>query len=1295
MTQFLLPPGFRATDDDDNPLSGGYYRFYAGGTTTPKAVYSDAALTSSLGTTVNLNSAGEPVTGSNVQTMIYLNTGTYRVRLYDADDTIILDQDGIPGSEEEAAVSTTGLPIIPVDSKTGAYTVVVGDRSSLINCNPTGGSFTVTLPSAVTVGDNFVVGFRHNGTANQVSIVSTSSQTIRGAKNVTSYALINQGDTAWFISDGSDWIIASRAQKAPAIYRVLDSLAAPPVSPAAGAMYRIDGTPTGQWSTLGFADEDLAEADGNGSWIRHTPESGWIVFDVDVEEFLKFTEGQWGPLLVSPEPSTLATAVFEHQLSANTVGGTASAAAWTKRTLNTSVQNDIDGCSLSSSQVTLRPGKYAIDAWQSFYNTRTTLSRLSVISGTATPTLTESAVHHFQVTDGGLAGGIAEMAGTIFHSVIMTVTVEAVIEIQYYVGSSNGTSDLGLPKNNAAVERYALVRIVDLSAQQGPQGDEGDPGADGRDAAYAYQFNTATSGDPGTGKILVNNATPASVTQISVHQTDANSAVLTAVIASWDDSTSTTSKARIRFHKEGAPANFFEFLITGTGTDVGDYWTFPVSYVSHGGAISNGNDIAVLVIQNGDIGDPGTTVPDISGLTEDTANDDESDFLIEYDTSAAGHKKVLPKNIGFTPAGGTRRSLQSKLREWVTPEDFGGYSWAATVLAAAASDCVLLRGGAMTAAVAAADFDDLCEILPKLLIAPGSSLAVTVGAGVVDCEEPILLVGTELDAVTINGATPIAVTISGVNGVSSSVFNVTHWDSVARDLNYHEVEYNVNTVTGVAVGQFLIVETTSTATDHELHRGAWEIIDVDSGNSRITVLHTGHTAPPSASFTGTGAVLPTVIRFLDGTAKGFTALQAEDGAALGEIDDIAFVGTGRPVVDGDRGPSGYDVPGGNSGVTGIIARDNGTLEFGSRFVASGFSGTNAGANRSGSIVTTGYSCNAARNGWLAAVASSVQAQAAVAAGNLIDGFIAQDTSYNFCSSSRAVGNHRHGYISSNNSSLNASSTISKGNRGDGHNCLLSAANVISAEASGNGGSGLSGTNGSNVRGTGYTATDNTGDGISLDGGSSGEFSNCDVHSNSGTDIEATGGSLLSIISHETANSPTYSQTLDVVAADGSLIRSTSARAGVHRFILAASAVASTHTGNTTETTLATVVIPADILQLNGQLHIRSWWSAAANNANVKTTRVKFGGTVFSNPVLTSLRSLSYFTTIMNRNSASSQFGGSPTTVATGLGSSTAVFATGAIDTSSAQNLTFTIELANGSDSVTLEAYEVEVVLPPS
>ncbi|NVP29410.1 hypothetical protein, partial [Vibrio cholerae] len=73
---------------------------------------------------------------------------------------------------------------------------------------------------------------------------------------------------------------------------------------------------------------------------------------------------------------------------------------------------------------------------------------------------------------------------------------------------------------------------------QGPTGAQGTQGADGLDAAYPYQWSTSTSGDPGSGKIAGNNATIASITQIAISETDSAGGSMAAVIATWDDSTS-------------------------------------------------------------------------------------------------------------------------------------------------------------------------------------------------------------------------------------------------------------------------------------------------------------------------------------------------------------------------------------------------------------------------------------------------------------------------------------------------------------------------------------------------------------------------------------------------------------------------------------------------------------------------------------------------------------------------------------------------------------------------------------
>jgi hypothetical protein len=658
MTAPFLPPGFRGSDSDINPLANGYIRFYAAQTTTPKAVYSDADLSTSLGTSVALNSAGAPVSGSNVPVLVYPGIGDYKLRYYSKVgvsedpnvDTLIFEFDDYPGGVAEVEESTTGLPTIPVDSKTTAYTVVTGDRGNLINANPTGGSFAITLPSAVTVGDDFLVGFRHNGTANAVTIVATGSQVIRFQGNRAAFSLVGQGETLWLVSDGSDWIACGYVppfRKATDPYFIVaDRLTAPPASPDAGARYLINGTPTGAWSTLGFADEDIAEADGNGSWIKHTPAEGWLAFDADEKISLIFKDGAWENFTVDPGTSILGTLHVQDHKSSGTEGGTPAVATWTTSVLNTSVTNAITGSSLAANTVTLPAGTYEVFAEKSFDQTE--LTRLRWKTADDDSIIIYSVQHMLGTDDGGGEFRSADGGAVALHG-RFTIAVETDFVLQYWAESATGSTEgLGVPASiSSTVEVYASVLIKDLSALQGPKGDEGDPGADGLDGVYAYQFNTATSGDPGTGKILLNNATPASVTELNVHQTDANAAVLTAVIATWDNSTSTTSKARLRFVKAGSSENFFEFLITGAGTDEGDYWRFPVEYVSHGGTIANGNDIAVLVIQTGDIGDPGTTVPDISGLSAMTDLVRASDQLIVYDASTASHKKATPDFLGL------------------------------------------------------------------------------------------------------------------------------------------------------------------------------------------------------------------------------------------------------------------------------------------------------------------------------------------------------------------------------------------------------------------------------------------------------------------------------------------------------------------------------------------------------------------------------------------------------------------------------------------------------------------------
>lgn len=202
----------RVLDNNGRPVSGGSIEFYEAGTTTPRTVYADSDLGTPLGTSVDLDSGGYPVTGGGTRTMIYTGTTNYKAVILDALGASIVSHDDIPGALAIVDDPTNAIPRTPVSSKTSSYTIVSGDRGKIINANPTSGALTVTLPSAVTVGDSWKVAVRHDGTANYVTVATVGSQSISyqgGAP--TSVVLGLRGQSIWLTSDGSNWIVDADA----------------------------------------------------------------------------------------------------------------------------------------------------------------------------------------------------------------------------------------------------------------------------------------------------------------------------------------------------------------------------------------------------------------------------------------------------------------------------------------------------------------------------------------------------------------------------------------------------------------------------------------------------------------------------------------------------------------------------------------------------------------------------------------------------------------------------------------------------------------------------------------------------------------------------------------------------------------------------------------------------------------------------------------------------------------------------------------------------------------------------
>lgn len=141
------------------------------------------------------------------------------------------------------------------------------------------------------------------------------------------------------------------------------------------------------------------------------------------------------------------------------------------------------------------------------------------------------------------------------------------------------------------------------------------------------------------------------------------------------------------------------------------------------------------------------------------------------------------------------------------------------------------------------------------------------------------------------------------------------------------------------------------------------------------------------------------------------------------------------------------------------------------------------------------------------------------------------------------------------------------------------------------------------------------------------------------------------------------------------------------------------TGSTSETVMATITIPAGVLGPNGSVRVRTLWSAT-NNANNKTRRIRYGalgagtgGAVMLGIASASVATMQHYTQWTNRNATNSQVG-----MATGAGTggfteSTSAIATAAIDTTAATDVVITGQLATGTDTLTLESYSVEVIVP--
>jgi hypothetical protein len=293
----VFPPGFRVTDSVGNPVSGAKIKFHEVGPGAVKSVYADADLTVDLGSTVYTNSEGYPVTayGGATTCLIYVGPDPYYIEITDADDVAIYDaKDHVKGAVDTSTFltsSSTSTLSMPVVAYTSDHTLDTTHRGKVINGNPAGGDFTLTLDAATTLGNGWNVEIRNGATSGAVKV--SAAQSIAHAFGSTTAFILRPGEGVAVRCNGSTFVINGYVPPLiPAttgVIAITGRITAAPASPVAGSRYIVSS------AYSPYAVGDIIEANGQGGFIKITPatDCGWQAYVQNENANYQFRDSAW------------------------------------------------------------------------------------------------------------------------------------------------------------------------------------------------------------------------------------------------------------------------------------------------------------------------------------------------------------------------------------------------------------------------------------------------------------------------------------------------------------------------------------------------------------------------------------------------------------------------------------------------------------------------------------------------------------------------------------------------------------------------------------------------------------------------------------------------------------------------------------------------------------------------------------------------------------------------------------------------------------------------------------------
>jgi hypothetical protein len=162
-----------------------------------------------------------------------------------------------------------------------------------------------------------------------------------------------------------------------------------------------------------------------------------------------YTSGQ----VVQAVPTALATAIFNETQANGTAGGTFTSGSYVKRTLNTTVVNNITGCSIASSVITLPAGTFQVLATAPAHAVEKHKIRLQNTTAATTIAIGNNAQ---------TANAVSVMTFSQLQATFV-LTTSSDIELQHRCSFTKSSDGLGINSSFSDSEIYSQITITKVA----------------------------------------------------------------------------------------------------------------------------------------------------------------------------------------------------------------------------------------------------------------------------------------------------------------------------------------------------------------------------------------------------------------------------------------------------------------------------------------------------------------------------------------------------------------------------------------------------------------------------------------------------------------------------------------------------------------------------------------------------------------------------------------------------------------------------------------------------------------